>query len=777
MKKILKSESGSVLSMVVAVLVSLISVISSASLISLVGSDQLNTQFAHDKLQEELLLRSEAIRTHLAIEHNVNSLLPSRTVEIIEPNRVTTYFLESKKEQVFISVFMGFATEQAVAIQTLITAKRAKRTLRSFYSPVQRYSERLVRNKSLAEFQYFTHTEESENADGGAAAAMVKFWGPDVLYGPVHSNDDIWVQQAGGGINQGWPTFYAMVTTAGIFRNYDQGGAQLSDQLKEQIFLGGWAEGSDGTNPIVFEPNADLIELYGIPLGDPSTDIVYVKLQGGSFISMYGNIVETGVEAFDVYSWYPHNPATVNAIISAGGNWYEDSDHIWTNSVTIYDTIWTTGSSFSLNNQSVWVGDAQLWIEGVVAGKQTFGCADTIFIVGDITYASTTPGDPPDDPEDPNLTDYFGLVSEKKILIRYKHRDPFNNMELRDDNCIDIRLYGAYAAIGEGDSSQQGDMYCHDDGIFTFQYHHPHGSTPDFEAPSPYISDEYSITLFDSGGNGWNGASLDVIVDEVIVLDDITCYSSQSSYTFTVENGDIIETSYTQGGNGEEHTYEIYNQNGDLVASDGPNPGPGIVYQVFLPPSDEDTLYTYIDLHKFIFPITLNIPPNIEGFKLHGNVPIVNQTCGFPYESLGYLNSYPNNNSSNYAVPYGTDYPWYNPVWPESSDDIVSIFASGPFERGTITIFGAIAQRRRGFVHRSGTDPYNHPGDNQWEMDVYHYDGTHGSSGYGKDYHYDQRFLYVQPPDYPQIYEGFGEATLTAFKKESWSFKSPPKSF
>ncbi len=320
MKKLLKSESGSVLSMVVAVLVGLISVISSASLISLVGSDQLATQNAHDKLQEELLLRSEATRTHLALEHNANSPLPPRTVEIIEPGRVTTYFLKSKKEQQIISVFMGFATEQAVAIQTLITAKRAKRTLRSFYSPVKRYSERLVRNKSLAEFQYFTHTEESENADGGAAAAMVKFWGPDVLYGPVHSNDDIWVQQAGGGINQGWPTFYAMVTTAGIFRNYDQGGAQLSDQLKGQIFLGGWAEGSDGTNPIVFEPNADLIELYGIPLGDPSTDIVYVKLQGGSFVSMYGNIVETGVEAFDDYSWYPHNPATVNAIISAGGN-------------------------------------------------------------------------------------------------------------------------------------------------------------------------------------------------------------------------------------------------------------------------------------------------------------------------------------------------------------------------------------------------------------------------------------------------------------------------
>ncbi len=674
MKKLLKSESGSVLSMVVAVLVGLISVISSASLISLVGSDQLDTQYAHDKLQEELLLRSETIRTHLALEHNANSPLPPRTVEIIEPDRVTTYFLKSKKEQVFISVFMGFATEQAVAIQTLITAKRAKRTLRSFYSPVQRFSERLVRNKSLAEFQYFTHTEESENADGGAAAARVKFWGPDVLYGPVHSNDDIWVQNGGGGNNGGWSTFYAMVTTAGIFRNYNQGGAPLSLALKQQIFLGGWAEGPDGTNPIVFEPNADLIEQNGIPLGLSSTDIVYVKIDGSSFTSMYGNIEETGTEEFDVYSWYPHNAAAANAIINAGGNWYEDSDHIWTNYITIYDTTWTNGASGNVNDQSVWVGGAQLWIEGEVAGKQTFGCADTIFIVGDITYAGTVTGQPPDDPDNPNQSDYFGLVSEKKILIRYKHKDPFEDMELRYDNCDgQVYMYGAFAAIGEGDTNLYGEMYCHYDGIFTFQYHHPHGSTPNFVAPSPY-----------------------------------------------------------------------YPHN--------------------------DTLYDYIDLHKFIFPVGQEIQPNIEGFELHGNLPIVNGTCGFPYESPGYIGSYPNNNSSNYAVPYGTDYPWYNPVWPESSTDIV-------MERGTITIFGAIAQRRRGFVHRSGTDPYNHPGDDQWEMDIYHYDGDHSSTGYSKNYHYDQRFLYVQPPDYPQIYEGFGEATLTAFEKESWSFKSPPKSF
>jgi len=41
---------------------------------------------------------------------------------------------------------------------------------------------------------------------------------------------------------------------------------------------------------------------------------------------------------------------------------------------------------------------------------------------------------------------------------------------------------------------------------------------------------------------------------------------SENTYTFTVENGDIIETEYTPSGyaNENEHTYEIYNLKRDF---------------------------------------------------------------------------------------------------------------------------------------------------------------------------------------------------------------------
>jgi len=675
MKNFLKNEKGGIVLLAVALIAVVVSLLSTISLLGIVQTDHLQTQYQNDMLQEELLLRSEAIRTVLSLEYNKFRPLPDRIVQIESDDRMTTYNIDNSKDMTIISSFMGFASQEAVAIRTLITAKRA----RSFVididnkSPVKRFSERLMRNESLAEYQYFSHIEESENADGGDEAARVKFWGPDVLWGKVHSNDDIWIQQAGGGNNQGWPTFHAMVTTAGNFRKYP-GGALLtqSGAPMELIFRGGWEE---EVPAIVYEPTAADIRANGIrPFSNPNADIVYVKINGSAYESWYGEIDLVGYEDFDVYSWYPMNAAQANGIIAAGGNWFEDSDIVWTNNIAIYDTTWIQGPTGTVSNHSVFVEDQQLWIEGDIRGKQTWGCADTIFIVGDITYQGTEVGNPPDE-EPVNMSDYFGLVSEQKVLIRYKNIDPYNNFAIKDDNCTGIYLYGAFAAIGRGNENIHGAMTCHYDGIFTFQYHHGHGSTPDFWAPSPY--------------------------------------------TF------------------------------------------------------QETLYTYTDFHKFIYPISQFAPPNVLGFNLHGGDPDLCPlgTCGYPYESLAYVNSYPNDNPSAYVFPYGTDWPWYNPVWPESAANIV-------FERGIIHIFGAIAQTRRGFVHRSGGDPYNHPFGNSnpspWEIDIYKYDGSHPSAGYDKDYHYDNRFLYIQPPDYPEIYRGWGASTLSSFSEEVWSLKVPP---
>ncbi len=371
---------------------------------------------------------------------------------------------------------------------------------------------------------------------------------------------------------------------------------------------------------ILTSSNRDIsqIEQNGIRPFPTDAEIVYVKIDGNNYSSMIGNIEHIGDSLFVVYNSYP----------DAAHPDFPIGDSIWVNEVAIYDTIWTVGPSGTLNNQSVWV-ECMLWIEGMVNGLQSWGCPENIYITNDIYYENTEIGSIPNGPFNFNITDLLCLYSEDRILIKYKHFDPFIN-EITAPNCDgDIYIYGLLIAIGE------------DTGCVDFEYQHPHGSTPNF---------------------WWT------------------------------------------------------------------NPATG-----------EEELLTYIDLHKFIFNPPEPVPVELEPFVLHGNNPPAGfPACGFPYESPDY--------PQPDVPPYGADYPWYNPVWPESSEDIV-------YERGTFHFYGAMAQRRRGYIHMSGIDPFFHPPNNEWDLENYHYDGIHNSVGYMKDYYYDSRLQFQSLIDISNIHQ------------------------
>jgi hypothetical protein len=664
---LLRNSKGSIFILSTALVGAFVALASSASLLLLAKNDTVFLSYQMDMLQENLLIRSELIRSDIVVRLNKDNL-SDRIVTVKDGDFHTQYTVQTELSKWTID------SNLRSVIRTLVTARRGSETLIKTESPIKRYNERVIQKRTLAQFQYFTESEESENADGGAEAARVKFWGPDVLYGPVHSNSDIWIQQAGGGDNQGWPTFWDSVTTTGIFKRYPNGeDLEANQALMQQIFRGGWKSNARYWG---FNATADDIHKNALRPFEGDDDIVYVKISGSSYESWLGKRRLLRTQEFKVYSWYPANAQQAIAVINAGGNWFEDSDHVWTNYIPIYDTLWIRGPSGVINNQSVYT-EKELWIEGIVGGKQTWCSADTVFIVGDIYYENTPYLDNPDGngSSDENPTDMFGLVSEQKILMRYKHTDPESGMRL-SPNLNNLVLYGAYAAIAQGSEQQHGPMACHFDGIFTFEYHHQHGSTPSFRAPSPYT-----------------GA---------------------------------------------------------------------------------DTLFFLPDLHKYIFPPSNFVPDQIRGFNLHGGAaaPTPLGMCGYPYESPAYLNSYPNN--APYVYPYGTDYPWYNPVWPESAVNMQTIPTNGYLERGDLHIFGAIAQRRRGFIHRSGTDAYNHPNESIWNLESYHFDGFHPPVGYDKNYRFDDRFRNDSPPDFPRIYEGFGEANFV-LTGEAWVFKTPPK--
>jgi hypothetical protein len=101
----------------------------------------------------------------------------------------------------------------------------------------------------------------------------------------------------------------------------------------------------------------------------------------------------------------------------------------------------------------------------------------------------------------------------------------------------------------------------------------------------PVKAESFSVICWDSYGDGWNGATMDVFVNGTMVLENIHCDGTETVYTFDVEEGDMVETEYTSGFWEGENTYAFYDQWGFLVASDGPSPGSGISFEVvFLEP-------------------------------------------------------------------------------------------------------------------------------------------------------------------------------------------------
>ena len=80
-------------------------------------------------------------------------------------------------------------------------------------------------------------------------------------------------------------------------------------------------------------------------------------------------------------------------------------------------------------------------------------------------------------------------------------------------------------------------------------------------------TETYELYMVDSYGDGWNGASLDLYVNDVLIGDDLTIDDGdEASFEFDVEVGDDIHTTWTSGAWDGECAYAFYNEAGELVA-------------------------------------------------------------------------------------------------------------------------------------------------------------------------------------------------------------------
>ncbi len=470
MRKILRNQRGSI---AIALALAVVGIMSGITMSMLALSDTVAARHDFDAVQELHFLRSEMGRAQIMAQSMDYSgdgfTLPNRFATVVSSHSKNMYRMQTKLVKENIATGGGLYFTQGYNIKSLIKANRGAGSTTLFgnkLSTVVKYGEKGIRRNSFAGYHYFTDTDQSTNATN------VYFWGPDVVHGKVHSNTDIWIKQLGGGNNNGWPTFYGPVYTAGQIQSFS------GTPPYAQVFREGYWE---HVSELEFNPTATLIRSHGTPIGSTAYDptrITYVIVDGGSYHTWVGQVINAGPDTADVWTQYPPR---------AG-------QYLFRNRWTKYDTIWTagaTGSSIGHSN----IVYSKVWLKGRFQGAQTWCAVDTLYLNDHCYLAGTQRGQCPDGTvqgSSLNRSDYLGIVSEKSILVQYGYRDPQDSTRYHpncDGDADGIWIYAAMCALGDGGGNP------HRDGVFTFEYQHPHPSVPDWRLPNnpSYVWDKIDL--------------------------------------------------------------------------------------------------------------------------------------------------------------------------------------------------------------------------------------------------------------------------------------------
>ncbi len=444
----LKNENGNIM---ISILITVLATASALVFPMIAQRDVTFSLYQLDSVQQLHLVRSEMLRGFMNAQRLSESIdsetLPIRKIEINNGISVGTVAL---KTSIFRTVKKSYILSRNLRkVLTKAKSYRCDATYTDYYSdrrksPVESCAFKSYQSVTFASYGFFTDIDESVNGD------PVYYYGYDEVWGRVHSNTDIWLKNIAG-----WPTFHDCVTTAGQIQFVNGSPANINE-----IFLAGYMEHAPA---IEFTRTAVGIRNNGVsmPIDFDDVDIVFADIHGTEVIIYTGEIlVDENPTCLPVYNSYPP--------------YGEIGEQIETSQVTLRDTVWSGAYSWIMHNQSTLV-EAELWIKGVVGTAMCWGCTEDIRIVDDLLYQNTPAGSAPDgsDGSPLNYTDYLGLVSEGSIYVSYGYKHPATGERLHPNCGGDMFIYGALCAFGHDDP----DPY--NSGVFTFEYHYPHRSTPD----------------------------------------------------------------------------------------------------------------------------------------------------------------------------------------------------------------------------------------------------------------------------------------------------------
>ncbi len=454
----LSNDKGNLVS---AIVLCVIALFSSFTLAVLVMGDKTNANSSFVLMQETHLLRSGIDRGQNFLRLNdsftdVSSYdLGVRLFEIVSGRSLVTFGVKTK-------VFSGVSeqTNEIIAakrgVKALVKAFKKRKRYVAFSShddntvlKFRKYGERNVRKQTFAGFMYFTNTDTSVN-DG-----PVYFGGRDELWGRIHSNTDILI------LRGSYPVFHDFVTSSGGILTQNGQSAPLSNR---SVFKKGAEE---YVPEIEYFPFATTIRQYGNHI--TGQDLLYARVEGVNHQIYSATINDLPADTLIVYDSYPPYGLV--------------GDSLFSNIIVFRDTSWSNPISGTLNDGAIFA-HSDLWIKGCFGGKQTWGCEGDMYLLGDITLANTPVGEAPDgynetldDYSGPiNRTDIVGLVSERRIFMKYAYNSPetggiyWENCGNSSNGDDGIFIYAAMAAMGQGDGWL--------DGHFSYEYQYPHPSTP-----------------------------------------------------------------------------------------------------------------------------------------------------------------------------------------------------------------------------------------------------------------------------------------------------------
>ena len=78
----------------------------------------------------------------------------------------------------------------------------------------------------------------------------------------------------------------------------------------------------------------------------------------------------------------------------------------------------------------------------------------------------------------------------------------------------------------------------------------------------------YTVVLYDSFGDGWNGGFLDInINNNIIQTITLTDGAGPEYFDFPVDSGDIVSLIYSSGDWSNENSYKLYDENSNIIAN------------------------------------------------------------------------------------------------------------------------------------------------------------------------------------------------------------------